>query len=245
MAALSLSTSLTPTLRAVGASKGNHNARSCRKLHTCRTVCSDQPRQEKNLASTLSKSTAAALAAAALTLSPSPAMADNELVGKWNASGLIFKDSVEVLSFEDPKIDGVTLYISEFQRSLSAKLQKDFFSEPSQASLTCAQTAKIAPKVDLASLPSDGEEVYSERKNLSLATKTLRVRRLYDADHDTLVYVSYSTRLSSTKDDGSSVSSQYKTSICTIPLYNSKPAPPLSKVVEEVKVAIEGEARTP
>jgi len=201
--------------------------------------------QVKSVVAKVSKSAAAVLAAAALTVSPIPAMAENELVAKWDASGLIFKDSVEVIAFDDPKIDGITIFISEFQRSLSAKLQKDFFSEPSQASLTCTQTGKIVPKVELTSLKSDGEEVYSERKNLSLATKTLRVRRLYDEKHDTLVYVAYSTRLSSTKDDGASVSSQYKTSICTIPLYNSKPAPPLAKVVEEVKEAMGAPAATP
>jgi len=186
----------------------------------------------------LSRSAAALLAAAALTVAPSPALANNELVAKWDASGLIFKDSVEVVSFNDAKVDGITIYISEFQRSLSAKLQKDFFSEPSQASLTCTQTGKIAPKTDLAKLPSDGEDVFSERKNLSLATKTLRVRRLYDEKNETLVYVAYSTRFSSTKDEGASVSSQYKTSICAIPLYNSKPAPPLETVVAEVESVI-------
>jgi len=185
-----------------------------------------------------SRSAAALLAAAALTVAPSPALANNELVAKWDASGLIFKDSVEVVSFNDAKVDGITIYISEFQRSLSAKLQKDFFSEPSQASLTCTQTGKIVPTTDLARLPSDGEDVFSERKNLSLATKTLRVRRLYDEKNETLVYVAYSTRFSSTKDEGASMTSQYKTSICAIPLYNSKPAPPLETVVAEVESVI-------
>eukprot|EP00798_Chlamydomonas_sp_ICE-L_P005614 gene5614-4100_t len=41
-------------------------------------------------------------------------------------------DSVEVSAIEDPEVEGVTLYISDFKRSISEKLKKDFFTEPSQ-----------------------------------------------------------------------------------------------------------------
>lgn len=33
---------------------------------------------------------------------------------------------------------GVTIWVTDYNRSLAAKLAKDFFSEPSQASITCA-----------------------------------------------------------------------------------------------------------
>lgn len=46
---------------------------------------------------------------------------------QFAASGLIFKDTVEVTAFDDPEIDGITIYISDFKRSLADKLSKDFF----------------------------------------------------------------------------------------------------------------------
>lgn len=35
---------------------------------------------------------------------------------------------------EDPDVEGVTIYITDFKRSLADKLGKDFFNEPSQVS---------------------------------------------------------------------------------------------------------------
>ncbi|DBA92631.1 hypothetical protein WJX77_006854 [Trebouxia sp. C0004] len=137
-------------------------------------------------------------------------------VGEFAASGFIFKDSVEAVSVEDPDVKGVTIYISDFHRSLSDKLNKDFFNEPSQASVTCALTGPLQIKDYKAISGPEGHEVFSERKGMSLfQNKTLRVRRLYDDKNNTLLYVAYSTRL-----DGSqnATGSRYKTSICALPV---------------------------
>jgi hypothetical protein len=56
-----------------------------------------------------------------------------------------------------------------------------------QASITCVQSGPLMPTVDLDTLKAEGEEVYKERKNLSLSSKTLRVRRLYDKENQVLV----------------------------------------------------------
>ncbi len=90
-------------------------------------------------------------------------------VGEFAASGFIFKDSVEAVSVEDPDgtvvkpnlqldcityalhrmlilqycflaVKGVTIYISDFHRSLSDKLNKDFFNEPSQVRCSMLST---------------------------------------------------------------------------------------------------------
>ena len=53
-------------------------------------------------------------------------------IGEFTASGFLFKDSVEIVTVEDPEVEGVTVYISDFKRSLPDKLKKNFFSEPSQ-----------------------------------------------------------------------------------------------------------------
>jgi catabolite regulation protein CreA len=86
---------------------------------------------------------AAASVMSTLTMTvPSPAVAggDSSVVSEFNASGIVFKDSVQVVSLEDPVVDGVNIYLSDFKRSVSAKLSSgDLFSEPSQTSLACTR----------------------------------------------------------------------------------------------------------
>lgn len=53
--------------------------------------------------------------------------------------------------------------------------------------------------------------------------KTLRVRRLYDPDRRTLLYVAYSTRLSTAADDGAVTTGRYRTSICAVHLPDAPP----------------------
>lgn len=189
-------------------------------------------------------------------------------VTEFAASGLIFKDSVEVVSLPDPDgtaiplvviawsctlstvhnfsstishlnptttnpppqppttiplpqppttVENVLIFISEFKRSLTDKLAKDFFSEPSQASVTCAAIGPVTIKNPNVKA-SGGQEVFAEGKGLNLfQQKTLRVRRVYDEKHDTLLYVSYSTRLANNNDEGVS-SGRYRTSICALPV---------------------------
>eukprot|EP00191_Tetraselmis_sp_GSL018_P000969 CAMPEP_0177610290 /NCGR_PEP_ID=MMETSP0419_2-20121207/19679_1 /TAXON_ID=582737 /ORGANISM="Tetraselmis sp., Strain GSL018" /LENGTH=189 /DNA_ID=CAMNT_0019105543 /DNA_START=171 /DNA_END=741 /DNA_ORIENTATION=- len=150
-----------------------------------------------------------------------------EKIGEFTASGLVFKDSVELLAMDDPEVLGVTVYISDFRRSLADKLAKDFFSEPSQASIYCSQTAPdiVIPNPD-AVKGSEGKEVFSQQKNLNFfQNKTLRVRRVFDEARETMIYIAYSTRLTRDSSDSHSLSStQYKTSICAVPLHPTSAA---------------------
>ncbi len=43
-------------------------------------------------------------------------------IGQISGSGLVFKDTLVVESFDDPKVRGVTLYVSNFERPLTGKL---------------------------------------------------------------------------------------------------------------------------
>ena len=172
---------------------------------------------------------AAAATAAALVLataSPllplsSPALAafaSPEKVADFAASGILFRDAVEVTALEDPDVVGATVFVADFKRSLTAKLAKDFFSEPSQASISCAADPAAPLRVVNAAAvrAPGGTELFSERKGLSLvANKTLRVRRVFDPKRSTLLYISYSTRLS---DDADTASTRYRTSVCALPL---------------------------
>ena len=106
---------------------------------------------------------------------------------------------------------------SDFRRSdFDRFVSLGFVPEPTQASLSCT----IAPgaALDVGSLPAS-EEVFSESKARVLffiPNKSLHIRRLYDAKHRVLVYVSYSTRLSASEDPNAK--GQYKTGTCAIPL---------------------------
>lgn len=179
-------------------------------------------------------------AAVALTLGATgPAAANGGKVAEFAASGLIFKDSVEVVAIPDPDVDGVVIFISDFKRSLADKLAKDFFSEPSQASVTCAATGPIMIKNEGKVKANGGQEVFTEQKGLNLfQAKTTRVRRIYDAEHNALLYVSYSTRLTTSADEGGVSTGRYRTSICALPIIQPA-APMLVAVPAEVPAAVQ------
>lgn len=183
----------------------------------------------------LRQSAAAVVATAGLVTGGivQPALGFSEgKVGEFDASGLIFKDSVEVVGVGDPEVEGVTLYYSDFKRSLADKLTNlDFFNEPSQASITCAATGPVRIKDKSKLGGSNGKEMFSEGKGRTLvffSNKTLKIRRIYDQARSALLYVSYSTRLTTVSDEGSKgvSSGRYRTSICAIPV------PPEVAVVE-------------
>lgn len=64
--------------------------------------------------------------------------------------------------------------------------------------MTCAATGPVRIADMNRVRGSSGGEVFSESKGLNLfQNKTLRVRRLFDEAHNTLTYIAYSTRMSS------------------------------------------------
>jgi CreA protein len=138
--------------------------------------------------------------------------AESRLVGEIKGSGLVFKDTLNIERFDDPKVQGVTLYVSNFQRPITERLQKDFFSDPSFASVGCAKTGPVKIADNIA-IGSGGEEVFEESR--SLLFKTLRVQRIYDKEKNTVVYVSFNTRLDK---DSDSNKSRFKSSICAVNL---------------------------
>jgi CreA protein len=80
-----------------------------------------------------------------------------------------------------------------------------------QASIACVITGP--PTVtDLNAIKSkDGQELFAQGRQLNfLQQKSLRVRRMYDEKHDTVVYVAYSTRLTSASGEGGASTGRYK-----------------------------------
>lgn len=99
-----------------------------------------------------------------LPTSIQPTLANRE-IANIPTSGIFFKDSLRVSAFEDPKISGVTIYLSDFDRPITEKLTNNFFNDPSSSSLTCSQTGPIKLKGDI-NLSGEGEEVFEESRNL-------------------------------------------------------------------------------
>lgn len=139
----------------------------------------------------------------------------SKIVGQLKGSGLFFKDTLEIESFDDPKVKGVKLYVSTFQIPLTEKLSaKNLFSDPSYASLTCTRINNIPIRIaDNINKSLNGEEVFEEKK--SLLFKDLRVYRVYDTSTNTIVYVSYNTRFDKNDDTNKS---RFKSSLCAINL---------------------------
>ena len=136
-------------------------------------------------------------------------LADSREVGSIATSGIFFKDTLKINAFNDPKVEGVVIYLADFERPLTEKLQKDFFNDPSSTALACAQSGPI--KVGDISMSAEGEEVFEANRNLFF--KQIRVRRVYDKASNNLVYASFSTRLDKGDDSNKS---RFKSSICAV-----------------------------
>ncbi len=113
-------------------------------------------------------------------------------------------------ALKDPKVDGVTCHLSHFDRGFWDRVAKgNWFEDPSNASIACRQTGSIRlGKIDL---DKSGEEVFTQRQ--SLIFKILAVRRIYDAENDTLIYVAYSRK---------PIEGSAKMAISTISLYGQE-----------------------
>ncbi|KAL4457766.1 hypothetical protein ABPG75_012631 [Micractinium tetrahymenae] len=159
-----------------------------------------------------------AAAAAAVLLAGGAADA-REKVAEFPTSGLVFRDTVKIIELNDDKVDGLVIYLTDYQRSITERLAKDPFSDPSQASLTCLANRPVTVKDEAAIAGSEGKEIFSERKGLNLfQNKNLRVRRIFDDKNRVVIYVAYSTRFTGAADEKDVSTSRYRTSVCAVPL---------------------------
>ncbi|MFC4169993.1 CreA family protein [Teichococcus aestuarii] len=144
------------------------------------------------------------LAAAAVLIAAAPADAEQvgEISTDWTGNDIV----VEALT--DPEVQGVTCHLTYFSRGFIDRVSKgNWFEDPSNSSIACRQTGPIV----IGEIETDkgGEEVFSEGR--SLVFKSLRVRRIYDRQNNTLIYVSYARQIK----DGSA-----KMAVSTVPLFD-------------------------
>ncbi|EQM69329.1 CreA family protein [Pseudomonas tohonis] len=97
-------------------------------------------------------------------------------------------DKIVVEAFDDPKVDGVTCYLSRAKTG-GVKGGLGLAEDRAEASIACRQVGAIHFKGEL----KDGEEVFKERT--SLVFKTMQVVRFFDQKRNTLVYLVYSDRV--------------------------------------------------
>ncbi|WP_447553314.1 CreA family protein [Vreelandella sp. EE22] len=98
-------------------------------------------------------------------------------------------NTIEVERFDDPKVQGISCYLS-YSRIGGLSGAVGLAEEASEASVACRQTGAII--FDPAEV-SEQEVVFSQRR--SALFKNLRVVRMHDAQAQTFVYLTYSTKL--------------------------------------------------
>ncbi|MFG6176987.1 CreA family protein [Halomonas sp. THAF12] len=100
--------------------------------------------------------------------------------------GLFTTKDIKIDSLVDPKIPGVTCHLSNIDADLD-------LADPSDTSLACRQTGPITADMlaDIDTSP-DGELLY--RRSQSVLFKSLKLRRILDADSQTLLYLAYTTK---------------------------------------------------
>ena len=97
-------------------------------------------------------------------------------------------DKIVVDAYDDPKVAGVTCYVSRAKTG-GYKGALGLAEDRAEASIACRQTGPISFAKPL----EVQEDVLTER--ISLVFKKLRVVRMVDKPRNTLVYLTYSDRL--------------------------------------------------
>jgi len=124
-------------------------------------------------------------------------------VGDVSLGAFTTKDiKIEVL--QDPLIPGVTCHISSVEANLN-------LSDPSDSGVSCRQTGEItAAMIAEIDKSKSGDVVFKKSKSIFL--KKVKIRRIYDAGTQSLVYLAYSTK---------ETSGSFKHSISTVPLWGT------------------------
>ena len=119
--------------------------------------------------------------------------------------GMFTTEDIKLNMMVDPLVTGVTCHVASIEADLS-------FSDPSDSAISCRQTGEITPQmVAQIDQSKSGEVVF--KKSKSIFFKNMKIRRIFDAKNQTLMYVSYSTK---------ETSGSYKHSLSTVPLWGSK-----------------------
>lgn len=99
-------------------------------------------------------------------------------------------DRIEIISVKDPKIDGITCFLSYAKKGGASEIV-GLEEDTSNASVSCVQTAKkIIIKEDIS---KDKENIFKKRS--SVLFKKTQVVRMYDEKDNAIIYLAYSDKL--------------------------------------------------
>lgn len=126
------------------------------------------------------------LFALAMLALPAKAEEVGSFSNDWTGNGIV------VEAFPDPDVQGITCHVAHYSRSFLDRMTKgNWFEDPSNASIACRQTGPLV--IGDIETDEEGEEIFNERK--SLVFKSLAVRRIWDKDNRTLIYIVYSKQV--------------------------------------------------
>ena len=138
--------------------------------------------------------------------------AQAELIGEVDTAfrWLGKDDRVVVEAYDDPKVHGVTCYVSR-ARTGGIKGTVGLAEDRAEASIACRQ---VAETIQFRGKLPRQEDVFTER--MSILFKRLHVVRVVDARRNTLVYLTYSDRV---------IEGSPQNSITAVPIDSSNPIP--------------------
>ncbi len=118
--------------------------------------------------------------------------------------GVFTMKDVKIHAFTDEIVTGVTCHIASIEADFS-------LSDPSDSSISCRQTGAITPEmIAKINKGKSGEVIFQQSK--SIFFKRMKIRRIYDPQYQTLLYLSYTTK----ETDGS-----FKHSLSSVPLWGT------------------------
>jgi len=119
--------------------------------------------------------------------------------------GMFTMQDIKLNHLIDPVVTGVTCHIASIEDDLA-------FADPSDSSIACRQTGEITPEmIEQIDTSKSGEVVF--KKSKSIFFKSMKIRRIFDSENQTLMYLSYSTK---------ETSGSFKHSLSTVPLWGTK-----------------------
>ncbi len=115
---------------------------------------------------------------------------NSQTVGKvgvdWTGNDIVIE------AVEDPDVKGVVCHVAYFNRSLIDRLQQgNWFEDPSYSAIDCAASGPVT--VGNISTSSSGDDIFKQQT--SLVWKSIRVTRIYDQAHNSLVYVAHARQV--------------------------------------------------
>jgi CreA protein len=129
---------------------------------------------------------------------------DKNEVGDISLGAFTTKD-IKLYTLVDPIVTGVTCHVASIEADLS-------LSDPSDSSISCRQTGEItSAMIAVIDKSKSGDVVF--KKSKSIFFKSMKIRRVYDQQSQTLMYVSYSTK---------ETSGSFKHSLSTVPLWGTQ-----------------------